>query len=290
MAPRPPTAAGTAVTAAGIASATAGRILITGAAGRIGTVLRHGLGRPDRVLRLLDIAPVDPAGPGENVEIVQASFSDPDAIDGACRDIDAVVHLGGRPNEAAWDTIREINIDGTQRVLEACRSRGVPRIVLASSIHAAGFRTRDELASGGSLPADSSPRPDTFYGVSKAAMEALGSLYHSRFGIDVTCLRIGAFGPRPQTPEDLAAWLSHADAVRLFEACLRAEPPSFRILWGISANARRWWSLAEAEAIGYHPEDDAEGYAQQILAGDRLEPADPRVHRVGGEFCTIPLG
>ncbi len=277
MPPRPPTA-------------TAERILITGAAGRIGTVLRHGLGRPGRVLRLLDIAPVDPVGPGEHVETVQASFSDPDAIDDACRDVDAVVHLGGRPREAAWDTIREINIDGTQRVLEACRSRGVRRVVLASSIHAAGFRTRDESATGGGLPADSSPRPDTFYGVSKAAMEALGSLYHSRFGIDVTCLRIGAFQPRPRTPEDLAAWLSHADGVRLFEACLGAEPASYRILWGISANTRRWWSLAEAEVIGYHPEDDAEEYAGQVLADDRFDPADPRVHRVGGEFCTLPLG
>ncbi|GIH18635.1 NAD-dependent epimerase/dehydratase family protein [Rugosimonospora africana] len=286
------------------------RILITGAAGRIGTALRRGLARPGRVLRLLDIAPVDPAEPGENVEIVQASFTDPDAIDAACRDVDAVVHLGGRASEADWDTIRAVNIDGTARVLEAVRGQGVARVVLASSIHAAGFRSRDDVSrdgvsrdgvsrdgvsrdgvtGGGSLPADSSPRPDTFYGVSKAAVEALGSLYHSRFGIDVTCLRIGAFRPRPLVPEDLAAWLSPADAVRLFEVCLRAQPAAFRILWGISANTRRWWSLSEAEAIGYHPEDDAERYARQILTDGRFDPGEPRNHRVGGGFCTMPLG
>ncbi|GAA2345219.1 NAD(P)-dependent oxidoreductase [Dactylosporangium salmoneum] len=265
------------------------RILLTGAAGRIGTVLRPGLARPGRVLRLLDVAPQPPAAPGERVEIDTASFTDPDAIRAACEGVDAVVHLGGCAGEAPWETIRAVNIDGTQRVLAAAVEAGVGRVVLAGSIHAAGFRTRDEAVHG-PLPADSSARPDTFYGVSKAAVEALGSLYHSRFGIDVTCLRIGAFRPLPTVPEDLARWLSPGDAVRLVEACLRVEPAGFRILWGISANTRRWCSLSEAEAIGYHPQDDAERYAAQALAGGDADPAAPRNHLVGGGFCTMPLG
>ncbi|MFJ6569228.1 NAD-dependent epimerase/dehydratase family protein [Streptomyces sp. NPDC091292] len=270
-------------------TSSARRILLTGAAGRIGTVLRSGLAHPDRVLRLLDVAPQRPADPDERVEIVRASFTDPHAIRDACRGVDAVVHFGGCSGEAPWETVRAVNVDGTQMVLAAAAETGVRRVVLAGSIHAVGFRNRDETAHG-PLPADSPARPDTFYGVSKAAVEALGSLYHSRFGIDVTCLRIGAFRPRPAAPEDLAAWLSPADAVRLVEACLRVEPAGFRVLWGISANTRRWWSHAEAEAIGYHPQDDAERYADQIPGHDGAAPATLRTHQVGAGFCTMPLG
>lgn len=260
------------------------RILVTGAAGRIGTVLRPLLARPGRTLRLLDIAPLGPAAPGE--ELRQASFTDPDALGEACRGVDAVVHLGGLSGEASWERILAANVDGTQKVLEAVRGQGVPKVVLASSIHAAGFWTRDD----GVLPADAPPRPDTYYGVSKATVEALGSLYHSRFGIDVSCLRIGAFRPRPVALADLAIWLSYGDAARLVEACLAAEPPGFRLLWGISANTRRWWSLAEGEAIGYRPLDDAERFADGIPGADAFDPADPLLHRVGGGFCDMPLG
>ncbi|MFJ8791742.1 NAD-dependent epimerase/dehydratase family protein [Streptomyces sp. NPDC102462] len=268
------------------------RILITGAAGRLGRELRPRLARPGRTLRLLDIAEVGPPAPGEDAEIVRASFTDPEAIDAACRDVDAVLHLGGLAGEATWERIAETNVKGTLRVLEAVRRRRVPRVVLASSIHAVGFHTRGAMdyMVDGTLPADVPPRPDTYYGVGKAACEALGSLYHSRFGIDVTCLRIGAFRTLPLAPEDLAVWLSPGDAARLVEAGLRAAPAGFRVLWGISGNTRRWWSLKEAEAIGYHPEDDAERYAASIPGATAYDPADPRNHRVGGGFCTMPLG
>ncbi|MEU0569391.1 NAD(P)-dependent oxidoreductase [Nonomuraea sp. NPDC005983] len=262
------------------------RILVTGAAGRVGTALRPLLARPGRTLRLLDIAPPAPGPPDEPVELVEASFTDQGALDEACQDVDAVIHLGGLSGEAPWEQILAANVDGTQRVLEAVRRQGVPKVVLASSIHAAGFLTRDD----GLLPADAPPRPDTYYGVSKAAVEALGSLYHSRFGIDVSCLRIGAFRPRPVSLPDLAVWLSHEDAARLVEACLAADPPGFRILWGISANTRRWWSLTEGETIGYRPRDDAESFADAIAGADAFDPADPLLHRVGGGFCTMPLG
>jgi len=264
------------------------RILITGAAGRIGTALRPLLARPDRVLRLLDLAPLEKGDDGS--EIVTASFADPAAMDEACAGVDAVVHLGGLPGETSWEQIAAVNINGTQQVLEAVVRREVPRIVLASSIHAAGFWNRDDVGLNGFLPADTPPRPDTFYGVSKAAIEALGSLYHSRFGIDVSCLRIGAFRPEPLAPADLAVWLSPADCARLLEACLAAAPAAFRVLWGISANSRRWFSLSEGTAIGYRPADDAERFAAGIPGAAEFDPADPVLYRVGGGFCAMPLG
>jgi NADP-dependent aldehyde dehydrogenase len=265
------------------------RILITGAAGRIGTALRPLLARPGRVLRLLDVNPVDPGE--EEAEIVTASFNDPAAIDAACKGVDAVVHLGGKPGEGSWEELAEVNVEGTRSVLEAVVRQGVPRIVLASSIHVAGFWTRDDVAPDGFLPPDVAPRPDTLYGASKAAVEALGSLYHSRFGIDVSCLRFGAYRPEPVSTVDLTVWISHADGARLVQACLTSPPPAaFRVLWGISANSRRWFSLAEGAVIGYRPEDDAERFAAGIPGVEDFDWSDPVLHRVGGGFCTMPLG
>ena len=120
-------------------------------------------------------------------------------------------------------------------------------MILASSNHAVGFRRNDS-----DLPADSSPRPDTYYGVSKAAIEALGSLYHSRFGMDVIVIRIGSCfeTPLPLGPRGLTTWLSPDDGARLFEACLSAPSPGYRLIWGVSDNTRRIYSLDGGRSAG----------------------------------------
>ncbi|GAB3496296.1 hypothetical protein GCM10027521_46080 [Amycolatopsis cihanbeyliensis] len=141
------------------------------------------------------------------METRTGSVADPDAMAGACAEVDAVTHLGGHSRENTWAETVEVNINGTHTVLEAARAARVPRVVLASSNHAVGFRHTAEAGERG-LPADSSPRPDTYYGVSKAAIESLGSLYHSRFGLDVICVRIGSCFERPQEVRGPATWLS----------------------------------------------------------------------------------
>nr|WP_263168259.1 aldehyde dehydrogenase family protein [Streptomyces sp. SCSIO ZS0520] len=265
------------------------RVLITGAAGTVGTLMRPRLRRPGRTLRLLDLAAQPAAGDGEDVELLTGSVTDPEAMAAACRDVDAVLHLGGLSRENTWEATLDVNIHGTRTVLEAARAAGVPRVILASSNHAVGFRDPAEGGPGG-LPADSSPRPDTYYGVSKAAMEALGSLYHSRFGMDVLAVRIGSCFETPLAlgPRGLATWLSPDDGARLFEACLTAPSPGYRLLWGVSANTRRHYSLTEAESLGYTPQDDAERFAPQ-LDPDGAALTDPDRY-VGGGFCTMPLG
>jgi len=264
-------------------------LLITGSAGLVGQLLRPRLASPGRTLRLLDVAEQAPPASGEDVEIVTASITDPAAMAAACRGVDAIVHLGGLSNEAPWADILAVNIDGTHTLLEAARQAGVRRVVLASSNHAVGFYTRDDAPADG-VPADMAPRPDTYYGVSKAANEALGRLYHDRFGMDVICLRIGTWFEKPGSARGLATWMSPDDGARLVEASLATPNPGFRIVWGISRNTRRWWSLAEGEAIGYHPVDDAEKFASEYLNGQEPDLTDP-VHRLlGGQFCAIPLG
>lgn len=255
-------------------------VLITGAAGRIGGYLRPRLRRPDRRLRLLDRE--RPADPHAGEEVVIGSITDVQLVRQACRGASAVVHLAGIPTEAQWPRILDININGTWSVLDAARETGVTRVVLASSNHATGFTPRGDDPA----PDELGPRPDTYYGVSKVAMEALGSLYADRHGMDVVCLRIGTCAQRPPDVRALSTWLSPDDAGRLVEAALTTPSPGFRVVWGVSANTRRWWSHAGGEAIGYRPADDAERYAAQLLDGGEPAPDDPALTRVGGSWAS----
>jgi uronate dehydrogenase len=258
-------------------------VVITGAAGRIGSMLRPRLARPGRTLRLLDVAPLT-AGPAE--EAIQASVTDMDAMTAACQGADAVIHLAAIPGEASWARILDLNINGSYTAIEAARRAGVPRVVFASSNHAVGFTPR----SGFPVPDYAFPVPDTYYGVSKVTMEALAGMYHHRYGMDVICLRILSCFPEPANVRMLSTWLSPDDAGRLFEACLTAERPGFRVAFGVSANTRGGWvSLDEARALGYQPQDDAEDYAAGILAeqGDPGPEYDPVLRYLGGEF-TLP--
>lgn len=250
------------------------RILITGAAGGVGTLLRPRLAAPDRVLRLLDVAEVPP---GDGVEVLRASITDLAAMEAACEGVSAVIHLGGHSLERPWPDVLDVNINGTYSVLEAARRQGVPRVVLASSNHAVGFHPR----AGGEAGDYLFPRPDTFYGVSKVALEALGSLYADRYGLDVVCVRIGSCFERPRDARMLATWLSPDDAARLFEACLATPSPGFRVVWGVSDNTRRWFSLTEARALGYEPRDDAETHAADLVA----DPDSLAERHVGGVWC-----
>lgn len=265
-------------------------VLITGANGGLARLMRPRLARPGRTLRLLDVAQPEPLDGDGDVEVVEASVTDEAAMRAACADVDAVIHLGGVSVEGPWADILPTNIDGTRVVLEAARDAGVHRVVLASSNHAVGFFDMSEAPADG-LPADVLPRPDSYYGVSKAALEALGSLFHSRYGIDVTCLRIGSCFEKPWDARSLWTWMSPDDGARLFEACLATPEPGFRLVWGISRNTRRWWSLKAGEEIGYHPQDDSEIYAEELLGEDRdAIPDTPEQRLAGGKFCVAELG
>jgi nucleoside-diphosphate-sugar epimerase len=268
------------------------RLLITGGAGKVAALLRPRLAAPDRTLRLLDIATPGPAAGSGAEEVVIASVDDPDALVAACEGVDAIVHLGGQSRESDAEDVLRRNAYGTYCLLEAARRTGVRRVVLASSSHAAGFHERDDDTYPDGLPADLPPRPDTLYGWSKASMEALARLYVDRFDLEVICLRIGLWFTSPPQLRGLALWLSPDDGARLVEASVATANPGFRIVWGVSRNTRRWWSLAEGEAIGYFPKDDAEAWAPQLIAehGEPDFAHDPLLNRVGSWWCDIPLG
>jgi uronate dehydrogenase len=253
------------------------RVLITGAAGNIGRALRTGLSGQYSLLRLLDIAPQEPAEAGE--EVVTLDLNDRRASEAAMEGVDAVVHLAAIPQEAGFDDILEGNIKTTYSVYEAARRAGVRRVVFASSHHVMGFYARGET-----VGPDDPVRPDTFYGVSKAFGEVLGRLYADKYGLEVVCLRIGGFAERPTTLRQLSMWLSPRDCIQLVRCCLDAPAVGFTVVYGVSANTRSWWKDDSAASLGYQPQDDAEEFAAQVEQPPPGAPSNRADRLQGGSF------
>ncbi len=257
------------------------RVLVTGAAGSIGSVLLPGLTGLGHDVVGLDRGT---APDGSDDAWYTVDCTDPDAVEAVFVDLhrsgglDAVVHLAGIPDEAPLPEELESHVISTAALLETMVRHGVGRIVYASSNHAVGRTPRSDL-----LTVDVPPRPDTFYGVAKVAAEALLRLFVDRHGLDAVALRIGSFLPQPETVRGLSTWLSPGDCVRMVQAALTAPAPGFAVIYGISANTRAWWDLAPGRALGFDPQDDAESYADQLP----VRPEDEvEAGHVGGPFVT----
>ena len=256
------------------------RVLITGAGGRIGRALRETLRGVYPVLRISDRVALAPAREGE--EIDRTELADMAAVERMVAGVDGIVHLGGISGENEWPVILEGNIVGLYNVFEAARRAGVRRIVFATSNHAVGFYPRAERIDHRVVP-----RPDSRYGVSKAFGEALASLYSDKHGIGVLCTRIGNFGTRPIDKRRLSIWISPRDYTQLVRIGLEHPGIRYEIVYGVSKNQRSWYDNANAERLGYRPQDDSEPYAEAVLAAEAGQAADPIAENYqGGTFCA----
>jgi uronate dehydrogenase len=243
------------------------KIVLTGAAGGIGSALRAPLRERAELVRLVDTEQVDDVVEGEDA--LDLDLADLEGLRRAFREMDAVVHLAAVPSETAFDAISEANLRGAFHVFEAARLEGVRRVVFASSNHVTGFYGRDDT-----ITPSSAPRPDTLYGASKVFGEALGSLYADKFGLEVVCLRIGAYEPEPPEGPTRPMWLSPGDMARLTVAALTAPNIRFHVVYGLSRTGSTWWANDEAAAaIGYRPED-------------AIDPREPRPGFQGDPFTA----
>lgn len=259
------------------------RILITGAAGRIGQVLREGLRDTNTILRLCDITEL--SEPQKNEEIVNADVSDFSSMDHAMKNVDCVVHLAGIPTEAPWENLSAINIDGTYNIFETARRNNVKRIVFASSNHTVGFYRLPNEIDNNVLP-----RPDTLYGVTKVFGEALGRFYVDKYNLSVACIRIGSFEERPCEERHLRTWISHRDLVQLVHKCIIAPEFNYLTIYGVSANSRKKWDNDEvAKFLNYHPQDNAEDFVSGINI-QKLQSDGVYNEFHGGPFCAIGFG
>ncbi len=265
-------------------------VLLTGAAGGLGTLMRDLLPSYGYDLRLLDVRPVE--GDTGGAAVITADLADREALREAVRGVDAVLHLAGISVESTFDKILAANIQGTHNLYEAVRAEGVRRVVFASSNHAVGFTPRPRgapRATGPLIPIGAPHRPDTFYGLSKCFGEDLAQLYADLHGIDTVSVRIGSCFPEPADVRMLSIWLSPADGARLFHAALTADVTGHTVVYGSSANTRLWWDLGPARALGYEPRDDSEVFAARLVAErGELDPDNPAHARLGGAFCTDP--
>lgn len=256
------------------------KILLTGAAGALGQVLRERLKANCKVLRVSDLNDVGAAADRE--EVVQADLGDAAAVDRAVAGVNAIVHLGGYSVEGPFEPILQANIVGVYNLYEAARKHGVRRVVFASSNHVTGFYRQSDT-----ITPEHPARPDGLYGVSKAFGEDLSRFYFERYGIETACLRIGSSFPEPRDRRMLATWLSHGDLHRLVSACLDTPVLGHSIIYGVSDNAVTWWDNSSAKHIGYRPQDSSDPFREAVYA--RTTPpdlSDPAAVCQGGAFVT----
>jgi uronate dehydrogenase len=255
-------------------------ILITGAAGDIGTRLRKLLkGAYPRIL-LSDIR--KPTDLGGDEEFIAADLADYAQVERITDGIEGIVHLGGYSIEGPWETIHRSNIVGCYNLFEAAYRSGVKRIVFASSNHAVGFYPRSKK-----IGVDVTVRPDSRYGVSKAFGEALGALYADKHGLKVTCIRIGNVNDKPIDKRRLSIWLKPEDLVQLVRIGLEHPDIRFEIFYGTSDNKAAWWDNSNAERFGYRPQGRAEDFRAIAMAEQAKLRADPIAERYqGGPFCS----
>lgn len=254
-------------------------IVLTGAAGRVGGLIRPLLAEGGLRVRLTDRTPIDDLLESES--FTQLDVNDTSELASLCEGAELIVHLGGISAEAPREDIVAANINGSSSVLEAARSAGVGRVLLGSSSHVIGLRTVAELRAG-----ELGIAPDTWYAVSKATVEALGALYAGRFDMLVVSARIGTLLEHPRDARQLSTWLSPADFVRLVEAVRTTDATGSHTLWATSHNTRALLPLAAGRRIGFEPCDDAEDFVGEL--GDPDPLPDDTV--LGGRFAEHPLG
>ena len=256
-------------------------ILITGAAGNVGSHLRRELAGKYN-LRLSDIVPIKDLAAGE--KFARGDVAKMADMLRVTKGVSAIVHLGGFSAEGPWESILQANIVGCYNVFEAARRNNVKRVLFASSNHAAGFYKRDEK-----IDHRVYPKPDSRYGVSKAFGEQVGSLYADKYGLEVFCMRIGNVNATPPDKRRLSIWISPRDLARLVSVGIENPNISFEIVYGVSDNRRSWYDNSNARRLGYLPQDDAEIYAAEVLAKEK--PGDPRTEMFqGGTFVLAEYG
>lgn len=248
------------------------RVLVTGAAGRIGQRISGELIHAGFSLRLTDIKPFDNP---TNSEVVLADLRDPDKAKAVVAGMDSIIHLAGQPDEASFDEILQANIIPTYQLFEAARQANVPKIIFASSNRVTSFYPCEQPVSTECLA-----RPDSLYAVSKGYGEVLARLYVDKYRMSIACLRIGSFSEEPTEKRHLKTWISPRDMSQLLTCVLEAPKFDYLLLYGVSNNTQNPWLNPEAEKIGYQPQDNAEDFK------DRLPENTPEEELYyGGKFC-----
>lgn len=241
-------------------------LLITGAAGLVGTGLRKQLALDGRALRLLDRQPI--SGLAVHETSIVADIADLKAMKSAMQGVRAVIHLAGCTTDADIETQIEGNVRGAWNVFEAAREAGVERVVYASSHHAVGYYPRRRRISS-----DVTLRPDSRYGLTKGFGEQIGAMFADKYGLRVMCIRIGYVNDEPDDRRRLSIWSSWRDLAQLVRLGLDHPQLRYAVVYGVSGNSRGFFDNETAFRLGYQPQDNAEEFATKVLAAVPPEDA-----------------
>ncbi|MGJ5619388.1 NAD-dependent epimerase/dehydratase family protein [Sulfitobacter sp. MF3-043] len=260
------------------------KLVLTGAAGRLGSYLREPLAAMCDELLSTDIA--DDIGKlyhGERYE--KADLAEMDQIKPLLEGADMVVHFGAIVDEKPFEELLGPNFIGSYNIWEAGYQHGVRRIVYASSIHAVGMHKKADF-----IGIDAPHRPDTFYGLAKCFTEDLGSMYWDKRQMESVHLRILS-AAQVNNSRALGSWLSYDDLIQLVTRAVDTPSVGFSIIYGVSNNDRCPVDNAKASFLGYRPKDNAEQFANDVLAEDGpVDVTDPGQMCHGGPFAKVDLG
>jgi len=260
------------------------KIVLTGAAGRLGSYLREPLLKLTETLVSTDIvSDIGKLYPNETY--ISADLSNLPAMVGLLKDADMVVHFGAIGDEAPFDDILQSNIVGAYNIWEAAYKNGVRRVVYASSIHAVGMHKKTDF-----IGIDAAHRPDTYYGLAKCFAEDLASLYWDKRGVESVCMRILSCA-QVSNARAVGSWLSYADLIQLVEKSITTQVTGFSIVYGVSDNDRAPVDNTLASHLGFKPKDNAEQFSENIFAESEMsDPHDPGNMCQGGPFASVELG
>jgi uronate dehydrogenase len=260
------------------------KIVLTGAAGRLGSYLREPLTALCDELVSTDIKEA-PAKLYAGETYMQADLADFDAMNAVIEGAEMVVHMGAFVDEGPFEQLLGPNFVGSYNVWEAASRHGVRRVVYGSSIHAVGMYPKNEF-----IDTEVAHRPDTFYGLAKCFTEDLGRMYWEKRGLESVHMRILSCA-QVNNARALGSWLSYDDLIQLVTRCIETPVTGFAIIYGVSNNDRAPVDNSKASFIGYRPKDNAEQFAEEVLANEPpMDPHDPNHMCHGGPFAGVELG
>ena len=260
------------------------KLVLTGAAGRLGSYLREPLSKLADNFVSSDIVP-DIGKLYSNETYIRADLANYSDIHTLLQGADMVVHFGAIGDEAPFEQILGPNIIGAYNVWEAAHQHGVKRVIYASSIHAVGMHPRQDF-----IGIDAPHRPDTFYGLAKCFAEDLARMYWDKRRLESVCLRILSCAKVSNT-RALGTWLSYDDLIQLVTRAIDTPTVGFSVIYGVSDNDRAPVDNSKASYLGYRPRDNAEQFAEAIFAANpAADVTDTAQMCHGGPFASIDLG
>ncbi|TMM55282.1 NAD-dependent epimerase/dehydratase family protein [Sulfitobacter sabulilitoris] len=260
------------------------KLVLTGAAGRLGSYLREPLSEmADELISTDIVEDIGMTYPSERY--IAADLANYEEIAAVLEGADMVVHFGAIGDERTFEELLGPNFIGAYNIWEAAYRHGVKRVVYASSIHAVGMHKKSDF-----IGIDAPHRPDTFYGLAKCFAEDLASMYWDKRQIEAVCLRILSCA-QVTNARALGSWLSYDDLVQLVTRAIDTPSVGFSVVYGVSNNDRVPVDNSKASFLGYRPKDNAEFMAEKILAdAPPVDVTDPGQMCHGGPFASVELG